>query len=49
LILEWLPTECDVGLAHATKAYRGLTWSVRKVSDLWPGKRNWLTWSVGHL
>src|SRR5215468_5085187 len=25
------------------------TWSVRKVSDLWPGKRNWLTWSVGHL
>ena len=22
------------------------TWSVRKVSDLWPGKRNWLTWSV---
>jgi len=27
----------------------GYTWSVRKVSDLWPGKRNWLTWSVGHL
>ena len=26
-----------------------ITWSVRKVSDLWPGKRNWLTWSVGHL
>ena len=25
------------------------TRSVRKVSDLWPGKRNWLTWSVGHL
>ena len=25
------------------------TWSVRKVSDLWPGKRNWLTWSIGHL
>ena len=25
------------------------TWSVRKVSDLWPGKRNWLTWSAGHL
>jgi len=25
------------------------TWSVRKVSDLWPGKRKWLTWSVGHL
>ena len=25
------------------------TWSVRKVSDLWPGKRNWLTWSVRHL
>ena len=25
------------------------TWSVRKVCDLWPGKRNWLTWSVGHL
>ena len=25
------------------------TWSVRKVSDLWPGKRNWLTWSDGHL
>jgi hypothetical protein len=25
------------------------TWSVRKVSDLWPEKRNWLTWSVGHL
>ena len=25
------------------------TWSVRKVSDLWPVKRNWLTWSVGHL
>ena len=25
------------------------TWSVRKVSDLWPGKRNWVTWSVGHL
>jgi len=24
------------------------TRSVRKVSDLWPGKRNWLTWSVGH-
>ena len=28
---------------------RPYTWSVRKVSDLWPGKRNWLTWSVGHL
>jgi len=25
------------------------TRSVRKVSDLRPGKRNWLTWSVGHL
>jgi len=25
------------------------TRSVRKVSDLWPGKRNWLTWSIGHL
>ena len=25
------------------------TWSVRKVSDLLPRKRNWLTWSVGHL
>ena len=23
--------------------------SVRKVSDLWSGKRNWLTWSAGHL
>jgi len=22
------------------------TRSVRNVSDLWPGKRNWLTWSV---
>ena len=34
-------------LTHLT--YKGYTWSVRKVSDLWPGKRNWLTWSVGHL
>ena len=25
------------------------TRSVRNVSDLWPGKRNWLTLSVGHL
>ena len=25
------------------------TRSVRNVSDLSPGKRNWLTWSVGHL
>jgi len=30
-------------------ANTGYTWSVRKVSDLWAGKRNWLTWSVGHL
>ena len=29
--------------------FSGYTWSVRKVSDFWPGKRNWLTWSVGHL
>jgi len=29
--------------------YIQYTWSVRKVSDLWPGKRKWLTWSVGHL
>jgi len=28
---------------------KSYTRSVRKVSDLWPGKRNWLTWSVGHL
>jgi len=35
---------------------RRVTWnsrlytrSVRNVSDLWPGKWNWLTWSVGHL
>ena len=25
------------------------TWSFRNVSDLWPGKRNCLTWSFGHL
>jgi len=39
-------------MRHATCFMRETsshTWSVRKVSDLWPGKRNWLTWSVGHL
>ena len=35
-------------LLHRLPTWRN-TWSVRKVSDLWPGKRNWLTWSVGHL
>ena len=33
----------------AFKCLTVYTWSVRKVSDLWPRKRNWLTWSVGHL
>jgi len=32
-----------------TMLWTRYNWSVRKVSDLWPGKRNWLTWSVGHL
>ena len=38
----------DIWRGDVTQTRR-CTWSVRKVSDLWPGKRNWLTWSVGHL
>ena len=41
---------CDVFKHMSINIQQGATtWSVRKVSDLWPGKRNWLTWSVGHL
>ena len=42
---------CAVDVIHSIGDSQDIrfTWSVRKVSDLWPAKRNWLTWSVGHL
>ena len=45
----YLGVDGRITLGWISRRWDVCTWSVRKVSDLWPGKRNWLTRSVGHL